>query len=191
MWAHKKFLHFPTLMRHNFVFYNCLAMKFSALIKRLVCFIIQVIPVLRYGMLCGMVWFVPTCPIFAGPVTFVLLCLKSLWLLSRLLPYQDYSRTHGSCYYYQISKVCLFGNSSHTANTHLDRQPDCTTLGTPSKPFIDHYVCEILSAVNCSFTQSADNPANLLKRGISTNQIRQSHLYMWTQGPHWLLTKSD
>ena len=64
--------------------------------------------------------------------------------------------------------------------------------GTNSKPFIDHRVCEICETfptVNWSFTPLGDNPANLFTRGISTNQIRMSHL--WTQGPHWLLTNSD
>ena len=64
--------------------------------------------------------------------------------------------------------------------------------GTNSKPFIDHRVreiCETFPTVNWSFTPSGDNPADLLTRGISTNQIRMSHL--WTQGPHWLPTKSD
>ena len=64
--------------------------------------------------------------------------------------------------------------------------------GTNSKPFIDHRVreiCETFPTVNWYFTPSGDNPADLLTRGISTNQIRVSHL--WTQGPHWLPTKSD
>jgi len=40
-----------------------------------------------------------------------------------------------------------------------------------------------------SFTPSADNPADLLTRGLSTNKLKSSHL--WTHGPDWLLTKSD
>ena len=40
-----------------------------------------------------------------------------------------------------------------------------------------------------SFTPSTDNPADLLTRGISTNQLKSSHL--WMHGPHWLPTKSD
>ena len=56
--------------------------------------------------------------------------------------------------------------------------------GTHSKPFIDHRVreiCDAFPSVSWSFTPSADNPADLLTRGISTSQLRTSHL--WTQGP--------
>ena len=40
-----------------------------------------------------------------------------------------------------------------------------------------------------SFTPSLENPADLLTRGLSTNQLRTSHL--WIHGPYWLLTQSD
>jgi len=40
-----------------------------------------------------------------------------------------------------------------------------------------------------SFTPTIDNPANLLTRGISTQQLFSSQL--WFQGPRWLLSKSE
>ena len=64
--------------------------------------------------------------------------------------------------------------------------------GTNPKPFIDHRlreICETFPTASWSFTPSADNPADLLTRGISTSQLRASHL--WTHGPNWLLSKSD
>ena len=64
--------------------------------------------------------------------------------------------------------------------------------GSNPKPFITHRIqeiCEAFSATHWSFTPSADNPADLLTRGVSTNQLRTFHL--WTQGPRWLLTQSD
>ena len=64
--------------------------------------------------------------------------------------------------------------------------------GTNPKPFIDHRVREICTTfpeASWSFTPSDDNPADLLTRGISTSQLQVSEL--WTQGPHWLLMKSD
>ena len=59
--------------------------------------------------------------------------------------------------------------------------------GSNPKPFITHCIQEICEAIHWSFTPSADNPADLLTRGLSTKQLRTSHL--WTQGPHWLLTQ--
>lgn len=61
--------------------------------------------------------------------------------------------------------------------------------GNNPKPFIAQEICETFSATHWSFTPSADNPADLLTRGLSTNQLRTSHL--WTQGPRWLLTPSE
>ena len=59
------------------------------------------------------------------------------------------------------------------------------------KPFISHRVneiCEAFPAATWSFTPSADNPADLLTRGLSTDQLKSSRL--WTQGPDWLLNRS-
>jgi len=59
--------------------------------------------------------------------------------------------------------------------------------GTHSQQFVRQQINEILQcfpASNWSFTPSADNPADLLTRGISTNQLKSSKL--WTCGPDWL-----
>ena len=42
MWVHKNCIHFLTLMDHNFVFHDSVAMKFSALIKHLDGYTMQV-----------------------------------------------------------------------------------------------------------------------------------------------------
>ena len=60
-----------------------------------------------------------------------------------------------------------------------------------SKPFIAHWVKEInesFPTAMWSFTPSADNPANLLTRGLSAIQLKSSRL--WTCGPDWLLDRS-
>ena len=63
--------------------------------------------------------------------------------------------------------------------------------GTNTKPFISHRVkeiCEAFLTAIWSFTPSADNPADLLTRGISADQLKSSTL--WTCGPAWLLDRS-
>ena len=63
--------------------------------------------------------------------------------------------------------------------------------GNNPKPFISHRVKEINEAFPTaiwSFTPSADNPADLLTRGLSADQLKSSRL--WTCGPDWLLDKS-
>ena len=60
------------------------------------------------------------------------------------------------------------------------------------KPFITRRVQEIIKSFPAdvwSFTPSSDNPADLLTRGISTQQLISSRL--WSQGPHWLTSKSE
>ena len=53
------------------------------------------------------------------------------------------------------------------------------------KPFVDHRVSEIRSiSTNWKYCPSADNPADLLTRGISTQQLASAAL--WQQGPSWL-----
>ena len=61
-----------------------------------------------------------------------------------------------------------------------------------SKPFISHRVTEIIGAFpanSWSFTPSGDNPADLLTRGISAQQLFSSEL--WLHGPPWLLSRQD
>jgi len=56
-----------------------------------------------------------------------------------------------------------------------------------SNAFISHRVTEIVGASPAStwsFTPSSDNPADLLTRGISAQQLFSSQL--WLQGPQWL-----
>ena len=63
--------------------------------------------------------------------------------------------------------------------------------GTNCKPFISHRVKEIREAfptATWSFTPSGDNPADLLTRGVSADQLKSSIL--WTCGPDWLLDRS-
>ena len=59
--------------------------------------------------------------------------------------------------------------------------------GTHSQSFVHQRINEIIQhfpAANWSFTPSEDNPADLLTRGISTNQLKSFKL--WTHGPDWL-----
>ena len=63
--------------------------------------------------------------------------------------------------------------------------------GTNCKPFISHRVKEIREAfptATWSFTPSGDNPADLLTRGLSADQLKSSIL--WTCGPDWLPDRS-
>ena len=63
--------------------------------------------------------------------------------------------------------------------------------GNNSNPFIYHRVKEITETfptATWSFTPSPDNPADLLTRGLSTDQLKSSRL--WTCGPDWLLDRS-
>lgn len=56
-----------------------------------------------------------------------------------------------------------------------------------SKTFVSHRVTEIVKSFPVSMwsnTPSADNPADLLTRGVSTQQLLSSEL--WLHGPHWL-----
>ena len=62
--------------------------------------------------------------------------------------------------------------------------------GNNSKPFISHRVKEInetFPTATWSFTPSADNPADLLTRGLSADQFKSSIL--WKCGPDWLLDR--
>ena len=61
-----------------------------------------------------------------------------------------------------------------------------------SNPFISHRVAEIVGAFSAnvwSYTPSSDNPANLLTRGISAQQLFSSEL--WLQGPQWLRSRNE
>ena len=61
-----------------------------------------------------------------------------------------------------------------------------------SKQFISHRVAEIIGAFPANlwpFTPSGDNPANLLTRGISSQQLFSSEL--WLHRPPWLLSRED
>ena len=53
------------------------------------------------------------------------------------------------------------------------------------KPFVDHRVREIRLVSSCwQYCPSADNPADLLTRGISAQQLASATI--WQQGPSWL-----
>ena len=61
-----------------------------------------------------------------------------------------------------------------------------------SKTFVSHRVTEIIKSFPVSmwsYTPSADNPADLLTRGVSTQQLLSSEL--WLHGPHWLSNESN
>ena len=61
-----------------------------------------------------------------------------------------------------------------------------------SGPFISHRVKEIVKSFSAnlwSYTPSSDNPADLLTRGISTQQLISSQL--WSKGPNWLASKTE
>ena len=60
-----------------------------------------------------------------------------------------------------------------------------------SNPFISHRVAEIAGAFSAnvwSYTPSSNNPADLLTRGISAQQLFSSEL--WLQGPQWLRSRN-
>ena len=61
-----------------------------------------------------------------------------------------------------------------------------------TKPFIANRIAEIVDLFPpnmWSFTPSNDNPADLLTRGISTDQLLSSQI--WSQGPQWLTSESS
>ncbi|XP_065886666.1 uncharacterized protein [Dysidea avara] len=63
---------------------------------------------------------------------------------------------------------------------------------TSSKPFINHRITDIVNSFPpkmWSFTPTSDNPADLLTRGISAQQLFSSQL--WLQGPCWLPSESE
>lgn len=60
-------------------------------------------------------------------------------------------------------------------------------LSTQSKPFIANRIQEIRDSFpveHWTYVPTADNPADLLTRGLSTQQLRTSRL--WLHGPSWL-----
>lgn len=64
--------------------------------------------------------------------------------------------------------------------------------GNHSNSFISQRVAEIVDnfpSDKWSYTPSGDNPADLLTRGVSTEQLQSSQL--WICGPHWLPNKPD
>ena len=65
-------------------------------------------------------------------------------------------------------------------------------LSTQSKPFIANRVQEIrdsLPVEHWTYVPTADNPADLLTRGLSTQQLRTSRL--WRCGPSWLPSETQ
>jgi len=59
---------------------------------------------------------------------------------------------------------------------------------TPTKPFITNRVTEITQSFPASvwtYIPTDDNPADLLTRGISAQQLKSSQL--WLHGPSWLI----
>ena len=99
------------------------------------------------------------------------------------------------------TRVAKFVQSSFSANQHLllvhpwmDSQIVLHWInnGSHSNSFVHQWVTETLKnfSSRCwSFTLSANNPADLLTRGISTEQLKSSEL--WIHGPHWLLNTSN
>ena len=76
MWAHDFCLLSQIFITHNFLYHYVMAMQFSVHSQHLLGFMMQVtectysVPILRYDMLDDGQQFVPTCPVFAGPVTY-------------------------------------------------------------------------------------------------------------------------
>ena len=93
-------------------------------------------------------------------------------------------------------RVAKFVQTSLSVNNHLipvhlwaDSQIVLHWIhnGCHSNMFVHQRVTEILKnfpPANWSFTPSSDNPADLLTRGISTEQLKSSEL--WIHGPWWL-----
>ena len=60
----------------------------------------------------------------------------------------------------------------------------------PLQPFVNRRVKEIRAISVCwKYCPSADNPTNLLTRGITAEQLRSSDL--WVHGPTWLPTQNS
>ena len=60
-----------------------------------------------------------------------------------------------------------------------------------SETFISHHVTEIVKLFPVSmwsYTPSPDNPADLLTRGVLTQQLSSE---LWLHGPHWLPNESN
>ena len=58
------------------------------------------------------------------------------------------------------------------------------------KPFVSNRVAEIRSVCTTwRYCPSADNPADLLTRGITADQLYKSD--KWNHGPSWLLTPTQ
>ena len=99
------------------------------------------------------------------------------------------------------TRVAKFVQTSLSANQHLipvhlwtDSQIVLHWInnGSHSNSFVHQRVTEILMSfpsTNWSFTPSADNPADLLTQGISTEQLKSSEL--WRHGPQWLSSTSN
>ena len=77
MWTHKIGPLFLSFISHSFLFHHCMAMTFLQFVQNLPGFVIQVtewkysISITRYYSLSNKIYFVPTCSVFAGPVTYV------------------------------------------------------------------------------------------------------------------------
>ena len=99
------------------------------------------------------------------------------------------------------TRVAKFVQSSFSANQHLllvhpwmDSQIVLHWInnGSHSNSFVHQWVTETLKnfSSRCwSFTLSANNPADLPTREISTEQLKSSEL--WVHGPHWFLNSSN
>ena len=99
------------------------------------------------------------------------------------------------------TKVAKFVQASISASQHLipvhlwtDSQIVLHWInnGSHSNSFVHQRVTEILKSFPStvwSFTPSSDNPADLLTRGISTEQLTSSEL--WIHGPQWLSNTSN
>ena len=86
-------------------------------------------------------------------------------------------------------------NYDLSTNTHLWTDSQIVLYWiykqTSTKTFIHQRVTEIVESfppTKWSFTPTSDNPADLLTRGVSTQQLLTSQL--WSQGPSWLLSES-
>ena len=92
--------------------------------------------------------------------------------------------------------LCLFVKTSLEITTNLflwsDSQIVLSWIFSEKrlKPFVSNRVAEIRSvSTSWRYCPSADNPADLLTRGISFDQLRTSTL--WNCGPVWLSTPTQ
>ncbi|XP_070537448.1 uncharacterized protein [Ptychodera flava] len=100
-------------------------------------------------------------------------------------------RTDGCCHSNQTRKPCDICSAWYTfphKDNSMDRQPSSYPLDCGNKKlpvFVQNRVNEIKKHdFEVKYCPTKDNPADLLTRGITASELKNSDL--WWKGPHWL-----